>query len=486
MARKVRRRTGKRMTNGETTSPKRPGILRKVFLEFARIRLAVWILIAMFIVMIVGSIFPQGYDREMYVSSWGEETYEAYARWGLLNLFHSPLFYVLGALLLVNLTVCSLVRWFGRRGTGPGVSTPPEHAREVTIHGDNPEGRAVFALQLRGYKILKASGGLITARKGPWPEGVSLLYHLALGLAIVGFAISALFSFEGSLTLYPDEPVDVATTSTETGAVKFFGASVDTTRHITMELDEFITEWELHQGKYYPKDWKSDVTVIDEEGATRDFHIEVNVPMRVAGLTFYQMAYEQTFDVVVLVDSVEVERVEAQAYAPFTLETVGGTFFPSTMRVGTLFQRGGEPRPVIPHVPLKWQAPQAADGDTTNVPPPSMHGGGDRIELGDLSVEEPLPVGDVRLVMENPYEASILTYRHDPGVPLLYIAVTAFLAGLAIRTYWPSYRVSLWIQGHRGSLVFRATGILGEPEDIEDALVQEISAGPTSASRAAR
>ncbi|MBD3366931.1 MAG: hypothetical protein GF405_02005 [Candidatus Eisenbacteria bacterium] len=474
------------MTNGQTTSREHPGIFKRIFLEFARIRLAVWILIAMFIVMIVGSIFPQGYDAEMYVSSWGEETYESYARWGLLNLFHSPLFYVLGALLLVNLVACSVVRWAGRRGTGPGVTVPPEHARTFTIHGGDSEKRALRALKLRGYRVMAAGNGLVTARKGPWPEGVSLLYHLALALAIVGFVISALFSFEGSLTLYPGEPVDVPTTSAETGAVRLFGASVDTTRHITMTLNEFITEWELHHEKFYPKDWKSDVTVVDEDGERHDFLIEVNVPLRVAGLTFYQMAYEQTFNVVVLVDSVEVEWVEAQAYAPFTLETVGGTFFPSTLRVGTLFQRGTEPRPIIPHIPLKWQAPRAADGDTTNVPPPSMHGGGDRVELGDLSVEEPLPVGDVRLIMESPYEGSILTYRHDPGVPLLYIAITAFLAGLAVRTYWPSYRVSLWIDGDRGSLVFRATGILGEPEDIEDALVQEISAGPTSASRAAR
>jgi cytochrome c biogenesis protein ResB len=474
------------MTDHQATSTARPEILKRIFLEFARMRLAVWILIAMFIVMVVGSIFPQGYDAEMYISSWGKAKYEGFARWGLLNLFHTPLFYGLGALLLLNLTVCSIVRWLGRRGTGPGVTTPPGHAREITIHGQDPEERAIRTLTLRGYRIMASGGGLVTARKGPWPEGVSLLYHLAMGLAIVGFVISALYAFEGDVTLYPGEPVDVPTVSADTRAARLFGAPSDTTRHITLTLEEFITEWELHQEKYYPKDWMSDLTIRNEDGEEHEFLVEVNRPLRIAGLTFYQMAYEQTFDVIVLVDSMEVERVSAESYAPFTLKTVGGTFFPSTLRVGTLFQRGTEPRPIIAHIPLKWQAPQAADGDTTNVPPPSMHGGGDRIELGDLSVEEPLQVGDVRLIMENPYEGSILTYRHDPGVPLLYIAITAFMVGLVVRTYWPSYRVSLWIEGSRGWLVFRATGILGEPEDIEDALVQEISAGPTSASRAAR
>jgi cytochrome c biogenesis protein ResB len=474
------------MADGDTTTTKRPGILKRVFLEFTRIRLAVWILIAMFVMMIVGSVFPQGYDAEMYISSWGEAKYEAYARWGLLDLFHTPLFYVLAALLFVNLTVCSVVRWVGRRGTGPGVTTPPDYARKLRIHGGDSVGRAVQALKLRGYRILASGDGIVTARKGPWPEGVSLIYHLAMGLGIVGLLISALYAFGDDVTLYPGEPVDIPTVSAETNAAKLFGAPSDTTRHITMTLNEFITEWELHQGKYYPKDWKSDVTVVDEEGERHDFHIEVNVPLRVAGLTFYQMAYEQTFDVVVLEDGEEVERIEAQSYTPFTLDSVGGTFFPGTLRVGTLFQRYRDPRPIVPHIPLRWQAPQSADGDTTSVPPPSAHGGGDRIELGDLSAMQPLQVGDVQLMLENPYEGSILTYRHDPGVPLLYIAITAFLVGLAIRTYWPSYRVSLWIEGDRGWLVFRAAGILGEPEDIEDALAQEISAGPTSASRAAR
>lgn len=472
------------MTTSSTSQSQGP--LKRVFLEFTRIRLAVWILIAMFIVMIVGSIFPQGYPPEMYVNSWGQERYEAFAQWGLLNLFHTPLFYVLGALLLVNLVVCSVVRWFGRRSAGPGMTRPPEYARTLTIHGGDAEARARQALELRGYRVLQSGGGFITARKGPWPEGVSLLYHLALALAIVGLVISALYSFEGAVTLYPGEPVTVPTVSDTTAAARFFGPPADTTGHVTLTLDAFITEWELHEEKYYPRDWMSDLHVVDEEGREFDFLVEVNVPLRVSGLTFYQMAYEQSFDVIVLDDGEEIERIEAEAYAPFTLESVAGTFYPGTLRVGTLFQRYHESRPVVPHVSLRWKAPEAADGDTTNIPPPSMHGGGDRIELGDLSALTPLQVGDVQLLLENPHEGSVLTYRHDRGVPLLYIAITAFLVGLAIRTYWPSYRVSLWIEGSTGRMVFRAAGILGEPEDIEDALVREISAGPTSATRAAR
>ena len=82
------------------------------------------------------------------------------------------------------------------------------------------------------------------------------------------------------------------------------------------------------------------------------------------------------------------------------------------------------------------------------------------------------------LTLENPYEGSVLSYRHDPGVATLYIAITAFLIGLAIRTYWPSYRVQLWVEdGGRGRLTFRAAGMLGEPEDIEDALVEELESG---------
>ena len=65
-------------------------------------------------------------------------------------------------------------------------------------------------------------------------------------------------------------------------------------------------------------------------------------------------------------------------------------------------------------------------------------------------------------------------------MPLLYIAIVAFLAGLAVRTYWPSYRVNLWVVpgaggAVEGRLAFRATGILGEPDDIEDALVRDLS-----------
>lgn len=477
--------------------------------ELTRIRLAVWILLVMGVTMIVGSIFPQGYDPETYISSWGEARYAALSRFGLLNLFHSKFFVALGVLLLLNLICCSVVRWFGRSGAGLSGETPPPHAREIEIAAEDEASALSMARRLftvRGYKVLSSGGSVITARRGPWPEGVSLLYHLGMALAVIGFVISALTSFEGMVTLYPDEPVTVATVSRETGAFAFRerladwtvggwrpfeAARPDTTvfegRSVTLTLDEFVTEWEYFHDKHYPKDWLSRVRVTGEGGGTCPYEVEVNRPLRVAGLTFYQMAYDQSFDVVVLKDGVEIERVAAQAYAPFTLESVGGMFFPGTMRVGTLFQRYYEPRPLVPHVPLRWKAPmpeteehsaEAADTTEAEIAPPPRP---ERIEVGDLSAGEPLDVEGVTLMLENPYEGSVLSYRHDPAVPLLYVAVTSFLLGLAIRTYWPSYRVNLWIEqkagGVRGRLVFRATGMLGEPEALEEDIVRELAGG---------
>jgi hypothetical protein len=230
------------------------------------------------------------------------------------------------------------------------------------------------------------------------------------------------------------------------------------------------------------------------------------------------MAYEQEFDCVVWRNGEEVERVRANAYVPFTLDSIEGMFFPGTMRVGTLYQKYMPIEPVVPHVPLSWQPPEPAaeevvetepelveepaesetdeepaneaeltdaESDTTGTevagaetaapPPPPMP---ERVELGDLSAGEPLEVEGFTLTLENPYEGSVLTYRHDPGVPLLYIAITLFILGLAIRTYWPSYRVSLWIDevGGKtvGKLVFRATGMLGEPEVVESQLIGDL------------
>ncbi len=507
--------------------------------ELSRIRLTVWLLIVMGVTMIVGSIFPQGYGADTYVASWGEARYELFLKLGLLNLFHTKYFLILGAILLLNLVFCSLLRWFGRAGTGFTGSRAPEHARVVPMAGDASaaSSRARDVLTARKFKILSEKSGVLTARRGPWPEGVSLLYHIAMAAAIVGFIISALTSFEGDVTLYPGEPISVATANSETGAHRlrntladwsvggwrpFSGARPDTTafqeRQLTLVLNEFVTEWEFHNEKYYPKDWLSHVSVRPPgDTASTDWKtriVEVNLPLREAGLTFYQMAYEQEFDVVVALDGEEVERVEAQAYVPFTLESVDGMFFPGTLRVGTLFQKYHDPVPIVPHIPLKWQPPTpepeeeladtsghegaatdmaavaetdtaallaAVESDDPKSPPPPPP---ERVELGDLSAGEPLELGGHTLTLENPYEGSVLTYRHDPGVPLLYVAIIAFMVGLAMRTYWPSYRVNLWIEdapaGATGRLAFRAAGMLGEPEEIEDALARELSGGAGS------
>ena len=540
-------------------------VFERVLRELMRIRLAVWLLIVMTVTMVVGSIFPQGYSSEIYIESWGETRYAVFSKLGLLNLFHTKFFLVLGIILLLNLLVCSIVRLSGRRGVSVSRTTAPGTARAIAMGGDPDSAisRAVRALTERGYFVSRAQGGMLSARRGPWPEGVSLLYHLALATAILGFIISALHSFEGDVTLYPGEPVVVSTASEETGWHKFryniaawdfiswhpFDAALpDTTasegEEITLTLNEFITEWELYNDKYYPRDWISDVSIrVTGHGPEVRWpsrRIEVNRPFRAGGLTFYQMAYEQEFDVVVWQDGGEIERVRANAYEPFTLESIEGMFFPGTMRVGTLYEKYHPTVPVVPHVSLKWQPPEPAvevtavevpveeavhveppvevvveeealaeepsedeagelteaeaesvgmelaqiDSVAAPAPPPPP----ERIELGDLSAGEPLEVEGFTLTLENPYEGSVLTYRHDRGVTLLYIAVTAFMFGLAIRTYWPSYRVNLWIEessaGAVGKLLLRATGMLGEPEVVEDELVKALGddiAAPSSA-----
>ncbi len=522
-----------------------------VLRELTRIRLAVWLLIVMAVTMVVGSIFPQGYGAETYIESWGEARYAVFSKLGLLNLFHTKYFLLLGIILLLNLVVGSVVRLSGRRGVSVSRTTAPGTARPIGMGGDPDSAisRAVRALTERGYFVSRAQGGMLSARRGPWPEGVSLLYHLALAIAMVGFIISALHSFEGDVTLYPGEPVVVETTSEETGWHKFryniaswdivswqpFEAVLPDTnvgkgQEIILTLNEFITEWELYDDKYYPRDWVSDVSIRvighGPEVLWPSWRIEVNRPFRAGGLTFYQMAYEQEFDVVVWQNGTEVERVRADAYVPFTLESLEGTFFPGTLRVGTLYEKYQPTKPVVPHIALEWQAPEPpveepaaevavaevladetpeedeagelteaeaesvgmelaeADSIAAPAPPPPP----ERIELGDLSAGEPLEIEGYTLTLENPYEGSVLTYRHDRGVTLLYIAVTMFMIGMAIRTYWPSYRVNLWIEethaGAVGKLLFRATGMLGDPKNVEDELVAilggDVSA-PTSA-----
>jgi cytochrome c biogenesis protein ResB len=499
----------------------RAGPFRWLWRELSRIRLTVWILIVMALTMIVGSIFPQGYGPDTYIASWGEERYAELSKWGLLNLFHTKYFLILGGILLLNLVFCSLIRWSGRRGVGGASAAADAKPVELGKNISDATTKAKDVLRSCGYKVVSGISDVVVGRRGPWPEGVSLLYHLAMAVAIIGFILSALFSFEGDVTLYPGKPETVPIVSTATGAFKLRNALADwevegvrplafvrpdTTgwedRVVTLTLDEFRTEWELYEGKYYPKDWISELTIEwpIHNGTTAQKYrlVEVNRPLRRAGLTFYQMAYEQTFDVVVRRGARVVERVKAESYVPFTLKSVGGMFFPGTLRVGTLFQRYLETEPIVPHVPLKWQPPEsespaeeaeppaepvhetaaadtaatAAEEETTS--PPS--GPPERVEIGDLSLEEPLEIGDVTLMLENAYEGSVLSYRHDPGVPLLYIAIVAFLFGLAIRTYWPSYRVRVWVEpsreGVKGRVQLRGTGMLGEPDRAEQRLLE--------------
>ena len=60
---------------------RRAGPFRWLWRELSRIRLTVWLLNVMALTMVVGSVFPQGYDASTYIQSWGEERYAALAKW---------------------------------------------------------------------------------------------------------------------------------------------------------------------------------------------------------------------------------------------------------------------------------------------------------------------------------------------------------------------------------------------------------------------
>ena len=101
---------------------RKPSVYSKAFKwvirELMRLRLAVWLLIVMGVTMVVGSIFPQGYDADTYIQSWGQTRYTIFSRLGLLNLFHTKYFLILGGILLLNLIFCSVARLSGRRSFG--------------------------------------------------------------------------------------------------------------------------------------------------------------------------------------------------------------------------------------------------------------------------------------------------------------------------------------------------------------------------------
>jgi cytochrome c biogenesis protein len=419
---------------------------------FTSVKVAIVLLIILIASSILGTLIPQGRDAQEYLARYGQLA-NLLQKLQVTKLYQSVWFIAVLALFGLNIIVCTLVRLGPklRRVFEPRFDLDPRNLQFLKVKSEIKMAPAPAASVLsvkselgrHRYRIHEHSAagrhGLI-ARKRTLGLFGSDVVHLGLLVILAGGIISGLAGRRGSLSL----------TEGQTAAVP--GA------HFSVRLDKFITE-------YYPggsvKDWKSELTVIEEDREPFQKTIEVNHPLSHRGFVLYQSGYGWDWNNPTLEvwlrkkDNPDyLKKIWLQAGQPAAVEGEGITLTATRFLPDFVLDERKEPqtRSLEPRNPAAYIR-GARDGAEifagwifAKFP--------DFAQIHQAAETEFKPeLKDIRAP-----QYSVLQTARDPGVSFIWVGCAVLMLGLFLAFYWPAREIRLVLEERDGRTDLSAGG----------------------------
>jgi cytochrome c biogenesis protein ResB len=447
---------------------------QRYYRKFISIKTTIILLGILTFLYLLGTLFPQG--RE-YATD-GGMLLSIIKFFDLLHLFNSPLFIFFSLLFFLHLGLCTWDRlqrlWSRRLAISLDIEKAKSRAVVFPVPSSTTPESLSMAFQHLGFRIQKRDPqkGIELIEKGLSPQWLSLIYHIALFFCFIGFFITYFFAFEGEITLYPhqrqylpdpSDPPRWALSWVLSGAEAESGITKKAIP-LELELQKFSTEYiqlakldypkdilsrialtlglpgskPLYSAEsrksFFPKDWKSHLILYHNGKPVKEKTIEVNHPLHYKGLTFYQMAFEQELKLVVYSaqdPKSEEEMISVKSGEKFRLPSLPGYFKTRTLRLGTLYKKDGTQEKLVPAADLYYFPSEQTDKPK---------------RIGSLTLNKPLQYEGISLILKDYNEASILSFRYDPGRPWLWLASVSLLFFMTLRIWGYWYRIIYWLE----------------------------------------
>lgn len=281
--------------------------------SLASLRLTIFLLLALAVTSIIGTVIPQGEVPPEYIHSISQNKFKMYQALGFFNMYHSWWFIGLLVLFTINLTVCSLKRlphvW-------RFVGNPSKELDETLLSGLTFRRN----IPLNGVRIphetfgalLREKFGSVTvtestdsvhlfAERNSTSRLAVYVTHLSIIIIIVGSIVGSVFGYKGFVTIPEGEQI----------------SSVQLRNGKSVNLD-FAVRCEQFSVDHYPngapKEFKSILSVLDRDGRPisdfKEVPVIVNDPLMYAGITFYQSSYGTVGDHIFTLSSLTGSRSE--------------------------------------------------------------------------------------------------------------------------------------------------------------------------------
>ena len=267
---------------------------------FASVKLALVTLFLIAVTSIIGTIIPQKEAFEWYAARYGPKTAQLFAVLDIPDMYNSWWFIALLFLLSFNLVICSIDRFpaVWKQVKADGLSVPPDRVLKMSNRKNwsLAEKRSTVVENLsdklhhHGWKTRSRAfedSTLIFSQKGSWTRTGVYMVHTSILVIFLGAIIGYLGGFKGSVTI-PE--------TMERDKVVLFDTREIIDLGFSVRCNSFAIEF-YPNGT--PKEYTSNLTVLENDQEVFTTDIEVNSPLKYKGITFYQSSYEGYQDFVI-------------------------------------------------------------------------------------------------------------------------------------------------------------------------------------------
>jgi len=432
------------------------------------VKLAIVLLIIITLASLVGTLIPQQRSPSEYVAQFGQLA-NLLNRFQLTNLYQSLWFLSLLFLFVLNILVCTLTRFPAkfRKAFQPKLI---KDKKNILVLKTKDSFRKNWSLAMtkkelkkelssRHYRLkeeVEENKAFLSARKRTLGLFGADVVHLGLLIILTGGIISGLGGFRKDLTFAEGNVLNIPNAE------------------FKLRLDKFETE-------YYPdgnvRDWKSTLTVIENEKPILSKIIEVNHPLPYKGFVFYQSGYGWNWT------NTSVEIWVKKRKDPSFLRKI-------EMNLGSKVKLEGENTHIsvihfIPDFVINERNEVTSRSLQPNNPAAFIEGweGDEKIISGWIFAKFP---DFARIHSEKETDLSfelksfkagqfsVIEAAKDPGANTIWVGCTFLMIGLALAFYWPSREIKIILEEIQGKTGVIAGGIASKNREALQAEFDKI------------